>query len=84
MAVLAPLEGHPELLATLVTYFEIGMNTSATARRMHLHKNSLRYRLLRIEELLDRDLHHSVDVAVITTALAIKDRSSGRSGQRTD
>src|SRR3989449_4815035 len=44
------------LIDTLEGYFRCNGNLSETARTMHLHRNSLLYRLGRIEELLGRSL----------------------------
>src|SRR6266487_671778 len=57
---LAPLlesDSHSSaLLETLECFFNCNGNLSETARTMHLHRNSLLYRLGRIEELLGRSL----------------------------
>lgn len=44
------------LIETLEGFFRCNGNLSETARAMHLHRNSLLYRLGRIEELLGRSL----------------------------
>ncbi|HJT56738.1 MAG TPA: helix-turn-helix domain-containing protein, partial [Ktedonobacteraceae bacterium] len=44
------------LIETLEGFFRCNGNLSETARSMHLHRNSLLYRLGRIEELLGRSL----------------------------
>jgi purine catabolism regulator len=44
------------LIETLECFFNCNGNLSETARTMHLHRNSLLYRLGRIEELLGRSL----------------------------
>ncbi len=48
--------GDHTLLETLEGFFRYNGNLSETARNMHLHRNSLLYRLGRIEELLGRSL----------------------------
>ncbi len=57
------------LLDTLECFFNCNGNLSETARMMHLHRNSLLYRLGRIEELLGRpledpDLRLSLQIAL--------------------
>jgi PucR family transcriptional regulator, purine catabolism regulatory protein len=47
------------LIETLEGYFRCNGNLSETARAMHLHRNSLLYRLGRIEEILGRSLEDS-------------------------
>ncbi|GAA3474821.1 PucR family transcriptional regulator [Nonomuraea roseola] len=46
-----------ELLETLETFLEESGSWSATADRLHVHVNTLRYRLKRIEELTGRSLN---------------------------
>ena len=45
-----------DLLKTLSVYFDTGANASETADRLFLHRNSLLYRLERIQELTGLDL----------------------------
>lgn len=59
--VLAPLLQYDrqkggELTKTLETYLECNFSRTRTAEKLHLHRNSLNYRLQKIEELLGRDL----------------------------
>jgi DNA-binding PucR family transcriptional regulator len=59
---LAPLvrydrEHHGDLVKTLDTYLRHGGNSTRTANALYIHRNSLRYRLARIQALtaLDHD-----------------------------
>ena len=57
------------LIETLEGFFRCNGNLSETARTMHLHRNSLLYRLGRIEELLghsleDPELRLSLQIAL--------------------
>jgi len=59
--ILAPLLGQPpararESLTTLRTYLECGRNVSAAADALHLHRNTVRYRMDRIRDQLSIDL----------------------------
>jgi len=45
-----------DLVRTLWQYFECGGNYDATARALHIHRSTLRYRLRRIRELSGHDL----------------------------
>jgi len=61
LAVLRPVLARPEadravLLETLRTWFAEKGSTSAAAARLYLHRNTVRYRLRRIEELTGEDL----------------------------
>lgn len=52
----ADTRGDGTLIETLEGFFRYNGNLSETARAMHLHRNSLLYRLGRIEEILGRSL----------------------------
>jgi PucR family transcriptional regulator, purine catabolism regulatory protein len=54
-------------IGTLENFFRYNGNLSETARAMHLHRNSLLYRLSRIEELLG----HSLEDAELRLSLQI-------------
>jgi sugar diacid utilization regulator len=73
-----PLGEHPELMETLRIYIEQRLNASETARLMHLHKNSLGYRIRRIETIIGRDLHDPREVTELQLAMAVLSR--GRTG----
>jgi sugar diacid utilization regulator len=59
---LAPLRNTPRredhLLETVEVYFACNGNLSEAARRLHLHRNSLLYRLHHIRDLLGHDLEN--------------------------
>jgi purine catabolism regulator len=46
---------HAELMSTLEAYVAAGNSPSETAARLHLHRNTVLYRLRRIRTLLGRD-----------------------------
>jgi PucR family transcriptional regulator, purine catabolism regulatory protein len=52
-SVLEPLQAHPELLQTLLVYLRLDLDVPRAAEAMHLHPNSLRYRINRIEAILN-------------------------------
>lgn len=60
------------LIETLEGFFRCNGNLSETARAMHLHRNSLLYRLGRIEELLGRSLEDSELRLALQLALKIR------------
>ena len=53
-AVLGPVN-HPDLVATLRTFLESGLSIRATARALHIHENTVSYRVKRIVESLHAD-----------------------------
>ena len=55
----ADTRGDGTLIETLEVFFHCNGNLSETARTMHLHRNSLLYRLGRVEEILGRSLEDS-------------------------
>jgi purine catabolism regulator len=64
--------GNQALLETLEGFFRCNGNLSETARVMHLHRNSLLYRLSRIEELLGRSLENAELRLSLQIALKIR------------
>jgi hypothetical protein len=54
-ALLDPLDDHPALLETLQIFMRSGGNRRATATRLHLHQNSIDYRLRRVHQLTGLD-----------------------------
>ncbi len=57
------------LVQTLTVYFETGTNASKTSERLYLHRNSLLYRLERIQELTGLDLRDHGSRLVIQLGL---------------
>ena len=51
--ILKKIEHEPELLKTVQVFFELGFNASATAKALHIHRNTLLYRLNKFQELTD-------------------------------
>ena len=49
------LEHHGDLVRTLAAYLRHGGNSTQAANALYLHRNSLRYRLARIQVLLSLD-----------------------------
>jgi hypothetical protein len=83
---LSPLDdiaNGPELIATLRAWQEMGMRTEAAAERLHVHPNTLRYRLGRYEELAGVDLSETEEMVGLWLALArAQPASSGGSSRR--
>ncbi|WP_141810482.1 PucR family transcriptional regulator [Nocardia bhagyanarayanae] len=70
---LDPLEDHPDLLETLRTYVKSGLDRRRTARRLHLHPNSVDHRLKRIFRLTGFDIADPTALWNLRSALVIRD-----------
>jgi hypothetical protein len=73
-AVLAPVMALPEddravVFATARAWLAAGGSTSTAARELHVHRNTVRYRIRRLEEVTGRDLARPVDAAELYVAL---------------
>jgi purine catabolism regulator len=68
-APLAVLHDNPPLHEALTAWFEHDLDIVATAKALHLHPNSLRYRLSRLEQLLGRSLRSPATIAELHIAL---------------
>ncbi|WP_338452995.1 helix-turn-helix domain-containing protein [Niallia oryzisoli] len=60
-----------ELLSTLTVYLDQNQNIKKTADSLHIHTNTLNYRLKRMEEILLTDLHDSQTLFNIQLAINI-------------
>ncbi|MFA4929544.1 MAG: PucR family transcriptional regulator [Patulibacter sp.] len=76
-SLLDPLRGHDHLLTTLRSWIVADANNGATALELHLHRNTLRYRLNRIEELLALTLSSPRAITNVQLAL-VADELLGR------
>ena len=73
--VLEPLESYADprssdLVETLVTFVESGLDRRGAAERLHVHPNTLDYRLERISKLTGLELRRPRDLTIVTLALA--------------
>jgi purine catabolism regulator len=59
-------------LLALVEYFARDMDVNAAAAALHVHPNTLRYRLGRVEALLGRSLRNPATIAELTLALSTR------------
>jgi purine catabolism regulator len=68
-APLAVLRGNPPLEEALAAYFAHDLDIIAAAKALHLHPNSIRYRLSRLEQLLGRSLRSPATIAELHIAM---------------
>ncbi|MBJ8344637.1 CdaR family transcriptional regulator [Antrihabitans sp. YC2-6] len=69
------------LLETLSTWFECGGSATDAARRLHFHRNTIHYRLRRIEQLTGRNCADPKAAAELYCALAAMQLVGERSGE---
>lgn len=80
--VLAPLLSYDQrhnadLVGTLRAFLDGGGAWQETARQLHLHTNTLRYRIARIEELTHRDISTMADRVDLFLAMVCLDEDGG-------
>ncbi|MGW1177792.1 PucR family transcriptional regulator [Kitasatospora sp. NPDC002543] len=81
-ALLEPLAESGELLITLHTHLAGGLNRRLTASALHLHPNTVDYRLRRIAALTGLDPARPADVPRITAAIAARTAEQATTGHR--
>ncbi|MFD9894757.1 PucR family transcriptional regulator [Amycolatopsis sp. NPDC059027] len=80
-AVVAPLEPHPDLFETLDCYLASEGNRRRTAASLHIHPNTVDYRLRRVRELTGIDPVQPAGLPRIIAALAAR-RAGGSTDRR--
>jgi hypothetical protein len=78
-----PLEAEPSLLATADAFIAAGGAIEATARKLFVHANTVRYRLRRIIEISGHDLANGRDRYVIQVALTLGRLEQGAASDTT-
>ncbi|MFB9185705.1 PucR family transcriptional regulator [Dactylosporangium sucinum] len=83
-AKLDPLAGHPYLLETLRSFVRHGHNRSRVAQDLHVHRNTLDYRLGRITAMTGLDPAVPAQARLLDAALTAFDlrRDPGEGGHR--
>lgn len=69
---LEPLQANELVYETLVVYFQNDFDVARTALAMNLHHNSVRYRLLRAEEVIGAPLRSAATIVSLHIALRVK------------
>ncbi|GAB2640635.1 helix-turn-helix domain-containing protein [Gordonia jinhuaensis] len=80
-SLLEPLDSHPELLDTLRTHLATGLNRKSTGRQMHIHPNTVDYRLRRIAATTGIDLAFPEGISRAHVALLARDLEGGSGGE---
>jgi hypothetical protein len=76
---LEPLERNPDLVLTLETYLEHDLDRRGTAAALHVHPNTLDYRLRRVVDLTGLDPATSRGLQLVGAALAARRLQRGDS-----
>jgi PucR family transcriptional regulator, purine catabolism regulatory protein len=76
--ILSVLRANPALHEALSAYFAHDLDIAATAASLHMHRNSLRYRLARAEQVLGRSLKQPATIAAVHIALVAEAGAQGR------
>jgi len=71
-SLLDPLDGHPDLLATLRHHIANNLNRQRTARGMHVHTNTIDYRLKRVGQLTGFDPNRPSGLWYLRSALVAR------------
>lgn len=71
-SLLDPLDEYPELLETLQTHIAYNLNRRRTARLLHVHTNTVDYRLKRIGQLTGFDLSEASGLWRLRSALVAR------------
>ncbi len=72
---LAPLLGDENLTKTLRAYFDANLNLTQAAKSLHVHRNTLIYRLGKIKDLVGLDPETFEDAVQLKMALTLLDLS---------
>jgi hypothetical protein len=80
-ALLSPLDAHPGVLETLEAYLDAGCDRAAVADALHVHPNTVVYRLRKVTALTGLDVSSAPDVVRLVAALAAR-RSGFARGSR--
>ncbi len=76
---LAPLESHPDLRATLEAFAAGRLNRRRAAKLLSVHVNTVNYRLNRVRELTGLDVGDPLDTQTLLAALAAGRSQAGAS-----
>ncbi|MEU8899888.1 helix-turn-helix domain-containing protein [Nocardia sp. NPDC048505] len=71
-ALLTPLDGYPELLQTLSLHLANDLNRQRTASQLHVHTNTVDYRLKRIHQLTGCDPATPADLWRLRSSLIVR------------
>ncbi|SET28454.1 carbohydrate diacid regulator [Oceanobacillus limi] len=74
--ILKPLQPEADLLQTLISYLHHDLHIKKTAANLHIHINTLHYRLKRIEQLTNLNPKETYSITTFYTALYFLDKKT--------
>lgn len=77
-ALLDPLDTHPDLIDTLRVHLANELNRRRTARQLHVHANTIDYRLQRIKQLTGLDPYLPSGLWYLRSALIVRSHEKPR------
>ena len=66
-------DSEKELLQTIKTYFELGMNIQKTAKVLYIHRNTVLYRLNKLKEQYGFDIMNSYNCMMLYISILLKE-----------
>jgi Sugar diacid utilization regulator len=69
---------NEEMLTTIVTFFDNSLNLSETARKLYIHRNTLVYRLEKVQKEIGIDLRNFDDAVTFKLLLLLGKNSPNR------
>ncbi|TQM31907.1 PucR family transcriptional regulator [Nocardia bhagyanarayanae] len=81
-SLLDPLEEYPEFFETLQMYIATNLNRQRTARLLHVHTNTVDYRLKRIGQLIDFDPTQASGLWYLRSAMVARSHRDGDFSER--
>ncbi|MFB9903703.1 PucR family transcriptional regulator [Allokutzneria oryzae] len=79
--VLAPLEGHPDLMTTLTTLYRNNLDRTRTAAELYIARRTLNYRMDRVRQLTGIDPTGTQGIVVLSTALTVSQLCRDSAGE---
>jgi hypothetical protein len=74
---LGPIADRPDLLATLAAWLATNGSRQAASERLHLHRNSVGYRVATLKRLLGADPLHPETAPILSAALIARELIAG-------
>jgi DNA-binding PucR family transcriptional regulator len=75
---LSPLDAHEPILRTLEAFVDAAYDRAAAAAALHVHPNTVLYRLRKLATLTGLDVSSPRDLVRVTAALAARRSGSAR------